>query len=135
MTGTSVYLLTGANLGPARDALAASRLAPEVSRTTLVSSSRPWCWQVEEGVRNGADCTDIMGLFNQYLGRHISDTVGDLLGDDAGSIVDVAKTTLTGSPEDLVSLVNATEGEDQKPSITAETADGLVREPDEVPPE
>jgi hypothetical protein len=101
----------------------------------FLSALDTWCWQVEEGVRNGAYCRDIMGLFNRYLSRHISDTVGDLLGDDAGSIVDVAKTTLTGSREDLVSLVNATEGEDQKPSITAETADGLVREPDEVPPE
>ena len=137
LTGTSVYLLTGANIESTRDALATSRLAPEVSRAKLVSSPKPWCWQVGEGAENGDACTDIMGLFDQYLGRHISETVGefgDFLEDDAGSIVDVLKTSLTVSPEDLVSLVSDQEV-GQQASVAAETAAGLASEPDTVPPE
>ena len=131
LTGTSVYLLIGANIESTRDALAASKLAPEVSRATLVSSSKPWCWEVEDEAQNGSDCSDIMGLFNQYLGRHISDTVGDFLGDDSASIVNVVQTTLRGSPQDLVTLADTPpEGEDDRQIITSEAASGLVNEPD-----
>ena len=102
-----------------------------VNRASLVSSSRPWCWQVEGG--SGADCTDIMGLFDQYLGRHISDTVGDLLGEDAGSIIGVVQNTLGGSPEELVALVGGQTEEDQQAAVPAETATGLGGEADTPP--
>ena len=46
--GTSVSLLAGANIESTRDALAASRLAPEIFRATLVSASKPLCWEVGE---------------------------------------------------------------------------------------
>ena len=128
LTGTSVYLLIGANIESTRDALAASKLAPEVSRATLVSSSKPWCWEVEDGAQNGGDCNDIMGLFNQYLGRHISDTVGDFLGDDPTSIVNVVQTTLTGSPQDLVTLATTPGSEEQRLIVTGKTASGLGSE-------
>ena len=123
VAGTSIYLLTGANIESTQDALAASRLAPEVARATLVSSSKPWCWQVED---TGPSCTDIMGLFDEYLGRHISDTVGNFLGDDGGAIVNVVQNRLKESPQDLVSLVNVPVEEDRIASIAAETANGLA---------
>jgi hypothetical protein len=76
-----------------------------------------------------------MGLFDQYLGRHISDTVGDFLGDDRGAIVDIVQTTLSGSQEESISLVSAQEEEDQQAAIPAGTGSGLASDPDKVPPE
>jgi membrane protein required for colicin V production len=43
VAGTSVYLLIGADIESTRDALAESKLAPEVTRAALVSSTKPWC--------------------------------------------------------------------------------------------
>ncbi len=113
LVGTSVHLVTGANIDSTRDALAESKLAPAVTKASLVASTKPWCWQVTEG----AACTDISGLFNQYLGRHISGTVEEFLGDDAGSLVDVVQTTLRGDTQDLVSLAGSPEVEEKLLSI------------------
>ena len=41
LAGTGIFLLTGADLDPTRDALAASKLAPEVSRATVLTSDQP----------------------------------------------------------------------------------------------
>ena len=41
LTGTGIFLLTGADLDTTRDALAASKLAPEVSRATVLTSDQP----------------------------------------------------------------------------------------------
>jgi len=50
LTGTGTFLLTGAGLDTTRDALAASKLAPEVSRATVLTSDQPWCSEVESSV-------------------------------------------------------------------------------------
>lgn len=41
LAGTGIFLLTGTALDPTRDALAASKLAPEVSRATVLTSDQP----------------------------------------------------------------------------------------------
>ncbi len=41
LAGTGIFLLTGADLDTTRDALAASKLAPEVSRATVLTSDQP----------------------------------------------------------------------------------------------
>ena len=41
LAGTGIFLLTGADLDPTRDVLAASKLAPEVSRATVLTSDQP----------------------------------------------------------------------------------------------
>ena len=41
LAGTGIFLLTGADLDPTRDALAASKLAPEVSCATVLTSDQP----------------------------------------------------------------------------------------------
>jgi membrane protein required for colicin V production len=105
LVGTGVYLLTGADLNPTRKALAASKLAPEVSRATVLSSTQPWCSQVDGGVA-GTDCTDITGLIDKYFGESIALQVNSLLGDDFGSLADAVQTTLGGSPTDLTSILD-----------------------------
>ncbi|HBJ32199.1 MAG TPA: hypothetical protein DDY93_12635 [Dehalococcoidia bacterium] len=41
LAGTGIFLLTGADLDPTRDALAASKLAPEMSRATILTADQP----------------------------------------------------------------------------------------------
>ena len=41
LAGTGIFLLTGTALDPTRDVLAASKLAPEVSRATVLTSGQP----------------------------------------------------------------------------------------------
>ena len=71
LAGTGTFLLTGADLDPTGDALAASKLAPEVFRATVLTSDQPWCSEVESGVV-GTNCTDRTGLLNDYFGERIS---------------------------------------------------------------
>jgi len=106
LAGTVTYLLTGADLDPTRDALAASKLAPEISRATLVSSPQPWCSQIEGGNVEGADCTDVAGLFSEYFGESISQQVNGFLGEDIGTLADVLQTTLNRSAIDLGGILN-----------------------------
>ena len=110
LVGTGIYLLTGADLDPTRKALAASKLAPEVSRATVLSSKQPWCSQVDGGVV-GTDCTDITGLLDQYFGERIAQQVNSLLGKDFGSLADVVQTTLSGSPADVTSILDGNTAE------------------------
>lgn len=107
LAGTVTYLLTGADLDPTRDALATSRLAPEVSRATVLSSSQPWCSQIEGGNVEGAACTDIAGLFSNYLGESISQQVNNVLGGDIGSLTEIVQTTFGGSPEEVKDMLNS----------------------------
>ena len=122
LVGTAVYLLTGADLAPTREALAASKLAPKISGASLVSSDKPWCSSlVGDASENSQDCTDLKGLANQFLGRKISGKVDGLLeGKDLGTLADVIKGTLTGSPEDVTDLVK-----EQRPEISGKV-DGLL---------
>ncbi|MCH7800688.1 MAG: hypothetical protein IIC24_03995, partial [Chloroflexi bacterium] len=106
LAGTGTYLLTGADLDQTRDALAASRLAPEVSRATVLSSSQPWCSQIEGGNVEGAACTDIAGLFSDYFGESISQQVNNVLGGDIGNLTEIVQTTFGGSPADIEGLLN-----------------------------
>ena len=71
LAGTGIFLLTGADRDPTRNALAASKLAPEASRATVLTSGQPWRSKVESGVV-GADCTDRTGLLNGCFGERIS---------------------------------------------------------------
>jgi membrane protein required for colicin V production len=105
LVGTGVFLLTGADLDPTREALAASKLAPEISRATVLSSNQPWCSQIDGGVV-GTDCTDINGLLDKYFGESITQKVTSFLGEDFGSLADVVQTTLSGSPDDLTGILD-----------------------------
>ena len=110
MAGTAVYVLSGAGFGKTRDALAASSLATGISRASLISTSTPWCSSIQEGeVTGDYGCTDLKGVFNQVLGRHISVKVDGLLGEDPGALADVVKDSLSGPREDLKSLIDTHE--------------------------
>ena len=92
LTGTAVYLLTGADLGQTREALAASRLAPEVSRVSLVTSSSPWCSSLPEASEK---CTDVLGVIAQLWGHHVSPKFDGLLGEDGAlkGVVDLSEVS------------------------------------------
>lgn len=107
LAGTGTYLAIGANLEPTRDLLAESQLAPVVTQATLLSSSKPWCSQVEDGAQSGPDCTGLMGLFGEYFGDQLDGQVNNLLGGDDGTLADVVRTSLTGSPADLANILNS----------------------------
>ena len=107
LAGTAAYILTGADLAQTRDVLEGSRLAPQISRASLVSTDTPWCSSISGGASAGSEpCTDLQGLFNQLLGRHIVDKVPDLLGEDVGNLQDVVREALAGSPQDLAVIVD-----------------------------
>ena len=108
LAGTIVYLLVGADFAPTRQALAASKLAPEISRVTLISAVTPWCSSSQDGApANGEACTDMKGLVNQFLGRDISEKVNDMLGQDAGPLAGVVESALKGTPQEIVGLVES----------------------------
>ena len=109
VSGTAVFLLTGADLEPTREYLAASQLASEVGKATVLSSSLPWCSQTDGGSVAAGTCTDVAGVFDQHLGRHIPGSMEDVLGGDMGSITEVVQSTLSGNPADLETLVEATD--------------------------
>ncbi|MDP6420408.1 MAG: CvpA family protein [SAR202 cluster bacterium] len=109
VSGTAVFLLTGADLEPMRDALASSELAPEVSKAAVLTSSMPWCSQTDGGSVEAGTCTDIAGVFDQYLGRHISGPMEDILGEDMGSIAEVVQSTLSGASVNTESIMGATD--------------------------
>ena len=116
LTGTVVYLLTGADLEPTRDALAASKLTPQVSRLSLVAAEKPWCASL--GPAEGRDgCTDLGDLTNQLVGRHIPDKVKGLFGQDLGSVAEAVGGALDISPEDIADLAR---GEGGLAAFTAE---------------
>ena len=104
LSGTTVYVLSGTNLGSTSHALEVSRLAPEISRASLISADMPWCSSIE-GSPADQSCTDLKSLFNQLLGRNLPDQVTEFLGQDLGTLADVVKGTLTGSPRDLSRIV------------------------------
>ena len=108
LAGTTVFLLTGADLTPTRAALASSKLAPEITRASLIATSSPWCSTLKQD-ESGTDqpCTDMTGLVNQLLGRHITGKMDELLGQDMGELAEVVQTALTGSPQDLASIAES----------------------------
>ncbi len=109
ISGTAVFLLTGADLEPMRDYLVSSELAPQVARASVLTSSKPWCSQNEDGSVEAGTCTDVAGIFDQYLGRHIAGPMDDILGGDMGSITEVVQSTLSGSPVNVESIMGATD--------------------------
>ena len=110
LAGTAVYILIGADFGPTRHALSQSRLAPSISRATLIVAPSPWCSSLPEGTYVvGQPGTDFKGLVEGLIGRQRLDQVEDLLGQDAGALAEVVKGTLSGSPEELVELATLEE--------------------------
>jgi membrane protein required for colicin V production len=109
LAGTSVYLLTGADLSPTRDALAESKLAPGISRASLVKSARPWCSSFADPAEaEAASCTDVKGLFTRLWGDQVSTKVTDMLAQqDLGGLSDTVQQVLTGSPNDIANLVSS----------------------------
>ena len=100
VAGTAVYILIGADLDPTRDALATSKLAPEISRTSLLSANMPWC-SYRAGGAGAESCADLKGLANKLLGPQIFGKMEELLGIEPERRAEATGGSRAGSPEDL----------------------------------
>ena len=98
IVGTVFYVASGFGFASNNPAFAASKLAPEVSRVSLISSQTPWCSSLsEEAVASGTACSSIMGMAGNLVGMDFGSEVEDAAGSqDVGSIVNVVKSSLTG---------------------------------------
>ena len=120
VAGTAMYLLAG--FGPARGAVADSRLAPEITKVSLLTTVTPWCSSLEAAAKDQETCTDLGGVFDQILGRHISDGVDLIIGEDGGTLAGLVGGAVTGSQLEVREFVEAK---------VAETAEARL-EPDGV---
>ena len=107
LTGTAVYVLIATDFAPTQGALAGSKLAPEISRASLLSAETPWCSST--ALYPAGPCTDLRGLFSQLVGRHIPSEVTNALGEDGGNLADLVNGALTGSPQELADIVGQQE--------------------------
>ena len=106
LSGTAVYLLIGADFEPTADALASSKLAPEIVRISLVNSSTPWCSQVDSETHTGP-CTNLKSLTDEVFGFNVADKVEVFLSDDLGAIAEVVQTSVSGTSQDLAKLASS----------------------------
>ncbi len=105
--GTMLQLLGGINVAPTRDVLNSSRLAPIVTKASLVSPSIPWCSSVDSDF--GSPCHSYSKLFAGTTGYDIKAKMEGMLaeGQDVDTIMSLVKATLNGSsPKDLIQITN-----------------------------
>ena len=103
LIGTAVYVLIATDFAPTRGALAGSKLAPDISRASLLSAETPWCSST--AVDPVGPCTDLRGVFSQLVGRHIPSEATNALGEDGGNLADLVNRALSGSPQELADIV------------------------------
>jgi len=105
--GTMLQLLAGINVAPTNDVLNSSRLAPIVTKASLVSPSIPWCSSV--GSESGLPCHSYSNLLKGSTGFDIRAEMEGMLteGQDVDTIMGFVKATLNGSnPKDLIQISN-----------------------------
>ena len=107
LVGTVVYLLGRADFGPTHDALAASKLGPEISRAfPLITTYLPDCNSLEDAVSGAQGCPDIKGFVGKFAGADLAGSVDDLLDEDVGNLAQIVRGALAGeSAEEIASLV------------------------------
>ena len=99
LAGTAVFILPAVSFIPTSDSLSSSKLAIGISRASLVATDRPWCTSIDvPGAGNAQPCTDLTGLLNKYLGRHIPDQINNFLDEDKGSVIEAVKGVLADGP-------------------------------------
>lgn len=107
IVGTVFYVASGLSFASNNPAFATSRLAPEVSRVTLISSQTPWCTTLSaDAIASGTPCASILGMAGDLVGMDFGSKTEELTGgQDVGSIVDVVKSSLSGgSAADFASI-------------------------------
>ena len=97
LAGTAVFLLPAFGYVPAGNLMSSSKLATGISRASLVSTDRPWCSSIVDA-DNTKPCTDLTGLLNKYLGRHIPDRINNSLDQEEGPVIEVVKGVLADGP-------------------------------------
>jgi uncharacterized membrane protein required for colicin V production len=105
--GTMSQLLSGINVAPTREVLNSSRLAPIVTKASLVSPSIPWCSSVNSEF--GLPCHSYSNLLKGSTGFDIRAEMEGILseGQDVDSIMSLVKGTLNGkSPKDMTQISN-----------------------------
>ena len=109
LAGTVLYILPAISFIPAGDSLSSSKLATEISRASLVATDGPWCSSIDAGAENAQPCTNLKGLLDKYLGRHIPDKISDFLGEDNGSAVEMVKGVLKDGPPPAADIIGGGE--------------------------
>ena len=100
-------MLSGINVAPTREVLNSSRLAPIVTKASLVSPSIPWCSSVNSEF--GLPCHSYSNLLKGSTGFDIRAEMEGILseGQDVDSIMSLVKGTLNGkSPKDMTQISN-----------------------------
>ena len=108
LVGTAVYLLGRADFGPTHNALAASKLGPEISRASLISTIStflPDCNSLEDALSSAQGCPDVKGFVAKLTRADLGGGVDDLLDEDVGNLAQIVKGALSGeSAEEIASL-------------------------------
>lgn len=107
MLGTMMYLLSGINVAATRDILDSSRLAPAVTKASLVSPSIPWCSST--GSASSEGCHSYTGLIGDMVGIDLKAGMQAMIGDayEIDTLVSIVKSSVMGgSPESLVQIAN-----------------------------
>jgi len=124
LVGTVVSLLGRADLGPTHNALAASKLGPEISRASLISTIStflPDCNSLEDAISGAQGCPDVKGFVGEFVGADLAGSVDDLLDENAGNLAQIVKGALSGeSAEEVASLVSfSSEPANSEESVSA----------------
>ncbi len=108
LVGTLIYLVSGMNIGPARQMLGTSTLAPAIVKASIIPGSGSLCPPNQDDAEG---CTNLKTIANDVLGIDVEKHFDGLLGgQDLGYLFGVVKSSLNGGlPEDLVRIASATD--------------------------
>lgn len=107
LMGTMFHLLSGINVAPTREVFDSSRLAPSISKASLVSPSKPWCSSLESG--SGESCNSYTRLIGGMVGIDIDAYMEGMLaeGQSVDMIMGMVMASLRGgSPEKMIQIAN-----------------------------
>jgi membrane protein required for colicin V production len=105
--GTAAYVIGGADIPEVRAPFQESALAVPISQASFIRASSTWCSDLDRSgpVGAGEGCTNLSSLAGELFGTRVSNRVSELLGHDVDTLADVVETSLTGSPQEIVDLV------------------------------
>lgn len=132
--GTAAYVLDGVDIPQVRETFGDSSLVKPISHVSFIKTSSPWCSTQQESAP-GEECTDLFSLAEELFGGLVSDRVTDLLGHDAGTLADVVKTSLTGSPQEMTSLAEQQAARGSTPEPPDEPANDDRPDPRQAGPD
>ena len=90
IVGTVFYMIGGMGFAANNPTFTESRIAPEITKASLVTSSAPWCSQLPEGAaESGQACTSLMTFAGELK-----------YGGPDGVMIDISQTGWVGTEFD-----------------------------------